>query len=145
MVTANNSKLPVAHIGNTLVSPQYCDNDVSLHNVYHVPVMKKNLLSLAQLTTSGNFVLFGPEDVRVYNDLRIAEEPLMKGKKLESIYVMSVETSYVDKTRKNETADLWHMRLSHVSYSKLNMMMEKTMVRSLSQLEVRTDTICAGC
>lgn len=145
MVTANNSKLPVAHIGNTLVSPQYCDNDVSLHNVYHVPVMKKNLLSLAQLTSSGNFVLFGPEDVRVYNDLKIAEEPLMKGKKLESIYVMSVETSYVNKTRKNETADLWHMRLSHVSYSKLNMMMEKTMVRSLSQLEVRTDTICAGC
>lgn len=105
MVTANNSKLPVAHIGNTLVSLQYCDNDVSLHNVYHVPGMKTNLLSLAQLTSSGNFVLFGPEEVRVYNDLKIAEEPLMKGKKLESIYVMSVETSYVDKTRKNETAD----------------------------------------
>ncbi|KAL6327785.1 hypothetical protein AAG906_025613 [Vitis piasezkii] len=124
VVTANNSKLPIAHIGNTVVSSQYNTNDVSLQNVYHVPGMKKNLLSVAQLTSSGHFVLFGPQDVKVYRDLEIMEEPVIKGRRLESIYVMSAETAYVDKTRKNETIDLWHMRLSHVSYSKLSVMMK---------------------
>ncbi|KAL6327017.1 hypothetical protein AAG906_013184 [Vitis piasezkii] len=119
VVTTNNSKLPIAHIGNTVVSSQYNTNDVSLQNVYHVLGMKKNLLSVAQLTSSGHFVLFGPQDVKVYRDLEIMEEPVIKGWRLESVYVMSTETAYVDKTRKNETADLWHMQLSHVSYSKL--------------------------
>ncbi|RVW35720.1 Retrovirus-related Pol polyprotein from transposon RE1 [Vitis vinifera] len=91
VVTANNSKLPIAHIVNMVVSSQYNTNDVSLQNVYHVPGMKKNLLSIAQLTSSGHFVLFGPQDVKVYRDLEIMEEP------------------------------------------------------GLPQLEVRKDTICAGC
>ncbi|RVW47434.1 Retrovirus-related Pol polyprotein from transposon TNT 1-94 [Vitis vinifera] len=145
VVTTNNSKLPIAHIGNTVVSSQYNTNDVLLQNVYHVPGMKKNLLSVAQLTSSGHFVLFGPQDVKVYHDLEIMEELVIKGRRLELVYVMSAETAYVDKTRKNETADLWHMRLSHVSYSKLIVMMKKSMLKGLPQLEVRKDTICARC
>ena len=58
---------------------------------------------------------------------------------------MSTESAYVDRTRRNETADLWHARLRHVSYHKLKMMVEKSMVASISEVEVRTDTICAGC
>ncbi|KAL6311801.1 hypothetical protein AAG906_020910 [Vitis piasezkii] len=94
VVTMNNSKLPIAHI-----------------NEY------------AQLTPSA-ILLFSPQDVKVYRDLEIMEEPVIKGRRLESVYVMSAETAYVDKTRKNETTDLWHMRLSHVSYSKLTVMMK---------------------
>ncbi|WKA06756.1 hypothetical protein VitviT2T_024641 [Vitis vinifera] len=122
VVTVNNSKLPIAHIG-----------------------MKKNLLSVAQLTSSGHFVLFGPQDVKVYRDLEIMEESVIKGRRLESVYVMSAETAYVNKTRKNETINLWHMRLSHISYSKLTVMMKKSMLKGLPELEMRKDTICAGC
>ncbi|KAF9685181.1 hypothetical protein SADUNF_Sadunf03G0027700 [Salix dunnii] len=52
---------------------------------------------------------------------------------------MLAETAYIDKTRKNETLDLWNLRLSHVSYSKLAMMMKKSMVKRLPELEVNTD------
>ncbi|GMJ08723.1 hypothetical protein HRI_004541500 [Hibiscus trionum] len=69
----------------------------------------------------------------------------MKGQRSESMYVMSAEVAYVDMTSKNETADLWHMRLGHVSYYKLDVMMKKSMLRGLPELEVRTDAICAGC
>jgi len=88
--------------------------------------------------------LFGPEDVRIYDHLEIKEKLVMKGPMLNYVYVMSAETAYVDKTRKNETADLWHIRLSHVSYSKLSVMMEKSMLKGLPKLAVRTDVICAG-
>ncbi|CAL9014755.1 unnamed protein product [Prunus brigantina] len=118
---------------------------VPLQDVYHVPGMKKNLLSVAQLTSSGHYVLFGPRDVKVYRDLKISGMPTMKGRRLESVYVMSAESAYVDKTRKNETADLWHMRLGHVSYHKLSVIMKKSMLKGLPKLDVRTDTVCAGC
>ncbi|KAG6471607.1 hypothetical protein ZIOFF_069051 [Zingiber officinale] len=85
MVTANNSRLPIAHIGKTIITPRYNSNQVSLQDVYHVPGMKKNLLSVSQLTSSGHYVLFGPEDV------------------------------------------------------KLNMMMKKSMLKGLPQLDIRTD------
>ncbi|GMI76965.1 hypothetical protein HRI_001365800 [Hibiscus trionum] len=112
VVTTNNSKSPIAHVGNTVVSPQNNDTKMPLQNVYHVPGMKTNLLLVAQLTSSGHVVLFSPQDVKVYHNLEIKEEPMLKGQRLESIYVMSVKTAYVDKTRRNETVDLWHMRLS---------------------------------
>ncbi|KAM2723556.1 hypothetical protein EV1_026500 [Malus domestica] len=145
VVTADNSRLPIAHIGKTIVTPRYNSNQVPLQDVYHVPGMKKNLLSVAQLTSSGHYVLFGPRDVKVYRDLKISEKPTMEGRRLESVYVMSAESAYVDKTRKNETVDLWHMRLGHVSYFKLSVMVKKSMLKGLPQLDVRTDTVCAGC
>ncbi|XP_073014586.1 uncharacterized protein [Primulina eburnea] len=37
VVIANNSKLPIAHISNTIVVPQNNASEVSLQNVYHVP------------------------------------------------------------------------------------------------------------
>ena len=123
VVTADNSRLPIAHVGKTVITPRYNSNQVPLQDVYHVPGMKKNLLSVAQLTSSGHYVLFGPENVKVYRNLKISETPTMEGQRLESLYVMSAESAYIDKIRKSETAVIWHMRLGHVSYSKLNMMM----------------------
>ena len=136
VVTANNSRLPITHIGKTMISPRFSPQQVQLENVFHVPGMKKNLLSVSQLTASGNYVAFGPNDVRVYPKLKITNQPIMKGHRLESVYVMSAQTAYVDRTKKNETADLWHARLGHVSYHKLKQMMKKSMLRGLPQLEV---------
>ncbi|KAE8686769.1 Detected protein of unknown function [Hibiscus syriacus] len=116
VVTVDNSRLSITHIGKTIVMPRYNINQVQLQDVYHVPGMKKNLLSVAQLTSSGHYVLFGPQDVKVYRDVKISETPTMEGRPLESIYVMS---AYV--------------------------MVKKSMLKRLPQLDVRTDTVCAGC
>ncbi|KAG5615697.1 hypothetical protein H5410_015521 [Solanum commersonii] len=60
VVTTNDSRLPIAHIGKTAISLQHRTNQMSLQNVYHV-----------------------------------------------------LESAYVEKTKNNKTADLWHMRLAH--------------------------------
>ncbi|KAH0645612.1 hypothetical protein KY290_034394 [Solanum tuberosum] len=60
VVTANNSKMPITHICKTVFVPHHNSRQVELRNVYHVPGMKKNLLSVSQLTDSGYYVLFGP-------------------------------------------------------------------------------------
>ena len=70
---------------------------------------------------------------------------IIEGQKLQLVYVLSVESGYTNKTRRKETVDLWHARLTHVSYHKLNMMMNKLILRGLPQLDVRIDTVCARC
>ncbi|KAH7863862.1 hypothetical protein Vadar_022839 [Vaccinium darrowii] len=54
-------------------------------------------------------------DLKMYQSLKPMGTPIMEGRRLESIYVMSAESAYADKTRKNETADLWHTRLGHIT------------------------------
>uniref|UniRef100_A0A2N9J3P0 Uncharacterized protein n=1 Tax=Fagus sylvatica TaxID=28930 RepID=A0A2N9J3P0_FAGSY len=144
VVTTVNTRLPIAHIGETLITPRFNAEQVPLEQVYHVPGVKKNLLSVAQLADSGNWVLFGPKDVKVYKEIVVIGTPTMEGQRMESVYVMSAESAYVDKTRKNETVDLWHARLGHVSYHKLKVMMNKSLVKDLPQLECQEDTVCAG-
>ncbi|KAL3532849.1 hypothetical protein ACH5RR_006370 [Cinchona calisaya] len=69
----------------------------------------------------------------------------MKGRRIESVYMMSAQEANVDKARKNETTDLLHARLGHVSYYKLKIMMKKFMLKGLPQLECCKDIVCAGC
>ena len=60
--------------------------------------------------------MFCLEDIKIYDMLKTIRAPLLKGLHLESIYIMFVEHAYIDKAGKNETMDLWHACLRHVSY-----------------------------
>lgn len=40
---------------------------------------------------------------------------------------------------------MWHARLGHISYHKLKVMINKSILIGLAQLDVRTDTTCVGC
>ena len=90
-------------------------------------------------------MVFGLENMKIYDKLKIIREPVLKGQYLESIYIMPGESTYVDKTHKNEIVDLWHTRLGHVSYHRRKVKMKKSMLKDLPQLEVPDDVICAGC
>ncbi|KAE8705491.1 PLAC8 family protein [Hibiscus syriacus] len=92
VVIVDNSRLLITHIGKMIVTPRYNSNQVQLQDVYQVPGMKKNLIFVAQLTSSDHYVLFGPQDVKVYHDLKISETPTIEGRRLESIYVMLAES-----------------------------------------------------
>lgn len=76
MANANNSRLPITIIGETM---RISSNQVQLQNVYHIPWMKKNLLSVSQLTSSGNYVVFSPKDVKVYRNLKPSSTPVIDG------------------------------------------------------------------
>lgn len=131
ILTIDNTQLPIAHVGETNLPHKYGHEEFQLRSVYHVPGMKKNLLLVPQLTSVGNYVLFGPEDVKVYRELKVVGTPFIEGPKMKAIYVMSAEEAYVEKTRRSDTDDLWHARLGHVNYSKLKIMMQKSMLKEL--------------
>ncbi|KAL3534315.1 hypothetical protein ACH5RR_002776 [Cinchona calisaya] len=69
---------------------------------------------------SGNFVLFEPDEIKVYQNEKITGTPIMQGKWMETVYVMSTQEAYIGKARKNDTTDLWHARLGHDEVEKAN-------------------------
>ena len=72
--------------------------------------MKKNLLSILDLTDYGNFVVFSPKDIKVYQQVKIVDTPIMEGQKVDSMHVLLAEDVYVEKTKGGDTIDLWHAR-----------------------------------
>ena len=82
---------------------------VSLKDVYHVPGLKRNLAFVSQITNSGKYVLFGPNDVKSFDNLKYVEvDVLVTGKKKNSLYVLSVSDAYVRKKSRNMSPSVWH-------------------------------------
>jgi hypothetical protein len=144
VLIADNSRLAISHVGKTTI-PRYGPHQLQLNKVYHILGLKKNLLSVSQLTEEGKYILFGLEGVSIYRKVKVIGTPILEGKRRQSVYVLSAESAYVDKTRRSETGDLWHARLGHVNYRKLKEMMQKQVLKGLPQMDIRIDTVCAGC
>ncbi|KAK8368677.1 hypothetical protein V6Z11_A01G058800 [Gossypium hirsutum] len=71
VVTVDDSMLPISHIGDTVIIHRYIPHKVKLQNVYLVPMMKKNLLLISQLTLDENYIVFKPNNEKVYRNLKL--------------------------------------------------------------------------
>ncbi|KAD2394436.1 hypothetical protein E3N88_41413 [Mikania micrantha] len=141
----DNSKYQIAHIGDVVFSSEGGKQDLVLKNVYHVPGMRRNLISVSQMTEEGSFVVFGPKDVRVFKNIETSSVPILKGRKSETMYVLNTESAYVEKTKGNQTTELWHQRLGHVGLDKLSLIVKQKLLVGLPNLEVQKDGVCSGC
>ncbi|KAK1391496.1 hypothetical protein POM88_010552 [Heracleum sosnowskyi] len=98
IVIADNSLHPVVKEG--FYNEDNSDG-VRLDDVYHVPGLKKNLASVSQITDSGRYVLFVPNNVQVLSNMNhISADVLLTGKRKEPLYVLSANEAYVEKTSK---------------------------------------------
>nr|DAD20269.1 TPA_asm: hypothetical protein HUJ06_021732 [Nelumbo nucifera] len=118
IVTADNSTYPVVQEGVVKIG---ADNaSIQLNDVYHVPGLKKNLVSVSQITDFGKYVLFGPNDVKVLDNVKnIGADVVLSGEKKGYLFVMSVGEAYVKKTSQANSVAIWHARLGHVGYQML--------------------------
>ncbi|KAK9120307.1 hypothetical protein Syun_017924 [Stephania yunnanensis] len=146
IITADNSAYPVANEG--VVKIGILDNNaVQLNDVFHVPGLQRNLISVSQITDSGKYVLFGPKDVKVLDNIKtISADVLTSGERKGSLFVMSAGEAYVKKTSQTESAAVWHARLGHLGYQLLQQISSKKLVDGIPSLQnVREDVICQGC
>ncbi|KAK3011144.1 hypothetical protein RJ639_012869 [Escallonia herrerae] len=123
------------------------DSGVILKDVYHVPELKKNLVSVSQITDSEKYVLFGPKDVMVLDNVKSVEaDILLIREKKESMFLMSAREGYVEKTSKKDSAVIWHARLGHVGYQMLRQISSKKLLDGVPALkDVHTSVVCQGC
>ncbi|XP_070010554.1 uncharacterized protein [Nicotiana sylvestris] len=107
----------------------------SIENVYYVNGLKYSLLSVSQICDKGNKVEFVLKICTVTN-LMIGEVVLV-AKRYKNIYVAYFNSlqngdlsclSDVD-----DDAELWHRRLSHASFTLLNRLVRKDLVRGLTK------------
>lgn len=88
-------------------------------------------------------MVFGPMDVKACWKVRIIDTQNMERQKVDSIYVASAEEAYVYKTKQNKIVDLWHTWLGHISYHKFKVTMNKSVLKGLLWLNIRSDVVYA--
>ncbi|KAK3034348.1 hypothetical protein RJ639_032246 [Escallonia herrerae] len=129
IVTADNSTHPVVKEGVVTIDVANDISSVKLHDVYHVPGLTKNLVLVPQITDFGKYVLYGPKDVKVLDNVKeISVDVIFSGEKKGSLFVMLAGEAHVKKTSQTDNAAIWHARLGHVDYQLLQQNSSKKLV-----------------
>lgn len=123
-----------------------CKNgeEIVLSDVYYIPTLCNNIISLGQLSETGNKVVLHGNFLWVYDGQR---RLLMKVKKSANrLYKLVLETcnpvSLLSKAE--ESAWLWHSRLGHVNFQAMMSMSENKMARGLPAF-IQPKELCTGC
>lgn len=71
---------------------------------------------------------------------------VLEGKIVNSLYILTSNEAFMEKTSRQDNAFLWHARLAHMSYDKLKNISANTIVKGLPNLEIfHHDIVCDGC
>ena len=112
------------------------NNEVQLSDIYHVLGLKKNVIYVSQITSSGKHLLFGPNSVKILNDVRnIVADIILEGKRKDSLFVLSAGEAYVKRTSQVDSPTLWHARLGHVDYQMLQIIASNKLIGGLPELK----------
>lgn len=124
---------------------------LTLQNVYHVPNIRRNLLSVSQIEMKNKKLIFNNGGVKILNKRTrmIVGEAFNK----DGLYIIKAEnikgkpnqpeTYNVNSTKLNESQK-WHQRLGHINIRSIKELSDKNLVRGLEDINV--DNInCDGC
>jgi hypothetical protein len=115
-----------------------------ISDVYYVPGLKTNLLSIGQLQQKQVTVIFKDDMCKVFHDDKglLFTTSMSKNR----MYVISAPMiiPMCLKTAKQESTLLWHDRFAHLSFKGLSTLSKKQMVKGLPELE-EVDEKCADC
>ncbi|XP_070039835.1 uncharacterized protein [Nicotiana tomentosiformis] len=115
--------LGVGRIGKSLIH--------SIENMYYVNGLKYILLSISQICDKGNKVEFVSKICTVTN--LVIGDVILMAKRYKNIYVVDFESLYngdlMCLSAVDDDAKLWHRRLGHASFTLLNMLVRKDLVR----------------
>lgn len=123
-----------------------CKNGESrtLKDVYYIPALRSNIISLGQLSEDGYKIVLKGENLWVYdtqNDL------LMKVKRslnrLYKLIIYSREDKCLMASCENDNW-LWHSRLGHVNFRAMELMSTNNMVHGMPKIK-QPNEVCTGC
>lgn len=115
-----------------------------LHEVYFIPNLCSNIISLGQLSEEGNKVILHKEYLKVYDE---NQRLLMNVKRSPNrLYRIVIESgkSLCLLAKLEDPSWLWHARLGHVNFPAMVMMHKEQMVTGMPRIQ-QPKEVCGGC
>ena len=116
-----------------------------LHEVYYIPRLKSNLVSLGQLIEVGHSVSLDDDFLEVVD--KVSGKLVIRVERLVN-RLYKIELKLADPVclmgSIGEPAWLWHARLGHVNFKALKMLVEKNMAAGVPMVD-HPEQVCHGC
>ncbi|CAJ2657878.1 unnamed protein product [Trifolium pratense] len=139
----DESKVAVKGKGNVLIRLKNGDHQF-ISNVYYVPNMKSNILSLGQLLEKGYDIQLKNNNlsIRDHSNKFIAKVPVSRNR----MFVLNIQNDVAQclKMCYKEESWLWHLRFGHLNFGGLELLSKKEMVRGLPYIN-HPNQVCEGC
>lgn len=102
-----------------------------LKNVRHIPDLTKNLISVGQLASDGYKTIFQGDHWKISKGAMT----LVRGKKCGSLYKIA-GACHLIAVAANESSNLWHQRLGHMSEKGMKVMHLNGKLPGLQSIEI---------
>ncbi|CAJ2640870.1 unnamed protein product [Trifolium pratense] len=139
----DESKVAVKGKGNILIRLKNGDHQF-ISNVYYVPNMKSNILSLGQLLEKGYDIQLKNNNlsIRDHSNKFIAKVSMSRNR----MFVLNIQNDVAQclKMCYKEESWLWHLRFGHLNFGGLELLSKKEMVRGLPYIN-HPNQVCEGC
>lgn len=115
-----------------------------LTEVYYIPQLRSNILSLGQLDENGCKIVVEDGNLTIFDcERRLLAEVLRYGNRL---YVLDLHPTkpVCLLTKGSSVAWRWHNRFGHLNFRALRSFSQKEMVKGLPQID-HVEQICEGC
>lgn len=115
-----------------------------LANVYYIPHLRSNIISLGQATDSGceirmrdNYLTLHEKDVVLVTKAKRSRNRLFK------VFMEGVNTKCLQAISLSDV-DTWHERLGHIGRESMKYMVKKELVLGLPNIQIEKET-CSSC
>eukprot|EP00253_Pinus_taeda_P009846 PITA_09846 len=155
VTTGTDSKISVKGKGRVSIQARNGEQ-IIVPEVYYVPGLKCNLLSIGQLIDKGYNVFF-KDDMCTIRDIPPSKKiiaqvqmtsnrmfPLKLRADLKEGRTIAAVTQEVFQEQVKDENWLWHLRFGHLHFGCLNLLHKKGMVKGLPLIE-KPDSFCEGC
>lgn len=118
-------------------------------DVYYVPNLKNNLLSIGQLQEKGLKVIFEDNKCKVYHKEKglIITSTMTRNRMFiitGHVFPLALLSEFCNKVEERDLGHLWHCRFGHLSDKGLRTLLHKDMVRGLPELQ-ESSKVCDDC
>lgn len=129
IMVGNGEILPITHIGETKINTD--SSSIPLKNILRVPNIKKDLLSVTQLTTAFPYTLEFSSICMIKD--RTTGRIVATGSRRGDLYALNgTQAAYFSNRFRRTTAERWHQRLGHPHPKIVQYLLQNKFINSFS-------------
>jgi len=114
-----------------------------ISNVYYVPNMKNNILSLGQLLEKGYDIRMKDSSLSIKDEKNNLITKVSMSRNMMFFLNIQNDVAKCLKACYNDASWLWHLRFGHLNFGSLSLMGKQNMVRSIPSIN-HPDQLCEG-
>ena len=140
---SDSSKVPMKRRGKIMFKSKNGEQEY-ISNVYYIPELKSNILSIGQLLEKGHTIQMEDSTLTLKDkNKKVIAKVHMSKNQIFSINIKT-EIKRCYQAYLKEESRLWHLRYGHLNYESLKLLSSKEMVNGLPVIKYPKE-VCEDC